>query len=90
MSSAPVWPFAASRDCSRWRSMALAKPASSTVAPCPATISRVNSIGNPWVSCNLNAVSPLISVPPASSASSKAMPERRLERKRSSSRVGHP
>ena len=44
---APDWPFAASRDCSRWRSMALAKPASSTLAPRPAAISRVSSIGKP-------------------------------------------
>ena len=40
------------------------KPSSSTVSPCSEAISRVRSIGNPYVSCSWNALSPASTVPP--------------------------
>jgi hypothetical protein len=62
----------------------------STVSPASSAISRVRSIGNPYVSCRRNASEPAIVVPPAcfvcaTDRSSVVVPAARVRRNVSSS-----
>ena len=71
--------------------MAVAYPSSSTVASRSAAISRVSSIGNPWVSCSRNATGPeTVPLPSDSSASRIVNPVRSVARKLPSSRAATP
>jgi hypothetical protein len=70
--------------------MSARKPSSSTVTPCSAAISRVTSIGKPYVSCRLNAWSPLSVGEPAlfafcTAVSNSVVPAVRVRRNASSS-----
>ena len=92
----PVPAPAPLRDCAsafaRCRCSAISRrnPSSSTARPCSPAISRVRSIGNPYVSCSWNARCPDSVAPPAclvsrTAVSRIAVPARSVWAKASSS-----